>query len=384
MPPFSRTLGEEGVVLEAVKLIEGGVARHDDVRRLLAAGPHPARRVEENLADLDAQAAANQWGAQGLQELAARHGLAAVHRMMDALAAGAAAKTRAALARLPRGRHAFVDHLDDGSPIAVAVTVEDGRATFDFTGTGPVLEGNFNATPAIVIAAVLYAVRCLLDEDISLNAGVLAPLTLVVPDGTLLAPPAHPDVARRAAVVGGNVETSQRLVDAIFGALGVAAASQGTMNNLALGDARFGYYETICGGSGATAEGAGADAVHTHMTNTRLTDPEVLERRAPVRLWRFSIRRGSGGAGRHRGGDGVVRELELLAPLHVSLLTERRGPYAPWGAAGGGPGALGRNLVLRAGAASPELLPAKVALELGPGDRVIVETPGGGGWGAPP
>jgi 5-oxoprolinase (ATP-hydrolysing) len=383
MPPFSRTLAEEGVVIEACKLVDAGVPRHEALRALLSAGPHPARRIADNLADLDAQVAANQWGAEGLAELAARHGLPAVQQMMVALAGAAAAKTRAALARLPRGRHTFVDHLDDGSPVAVAITIEEAGATFDFTGTGPVLPGNLNATPAIVTAAVLYAVRCLLDEDIPLNAGVLEPLRILVPEGTLLAPPAHPDPARRAAVVGGNVETSQRIVDAILGALGVAAASQGTMNNLALGDDRFGYYETICGGAGATPKGPGADAVHTHMTNTRLTDPEVLERRAPVRLWRFAIRRGSGGPGLHRGGDGVVRELELLAPVHVSLLTERRGPYAPWGAAGGGPGALGRNLLLSAGAAEPEVLGAKVSLDARPGDRIVIETPGGGGWGTP-
>jgi 5-oxoprolinase (ATP-hydrolysing) len=184
-------------------------------------------------------------------------------------------------------------------------------------------------------------------------------------------------------VVGGNVETSQRVVDVLLGALGVAAASQGTMNNLTFGDATFGYYETLAGGAGATADGDGADAVHTHMTNTRLTDPEVLERRYPVRLLRFEIRRGSGGRGAHRGGDGLVRELLLLRPLEVSILSERRGPHAPFGLRGGEPGALGKNWLWRTGADGPEPLPAKARVSAAAGDRIIVETPGGGGFGAP-
>ena len=275
------------------------------------------------------------------------------------------------------------------------------RATIDFTGTGPVLPGNLNANRAIVTAAVMYCLRCLIQEDIPLNQGVLAPIRLVLPE-CLLNPPAGPSPELCPAVVGGNVETSQRIVNVILGALGIAAASQGTMNNLLFGrdcpdfclgkngtvpfdgtspfgNGSFGYYETICGGSGATPQADGADAVHTHMTNTRATDPEVLEQRYPVRLWEFSIRRGSGGAGRHRGGDGAVRRIEFLAELEVSLLTQRRGPYAPYGLEGGQPGALGRNILQRADG-STELLPAAVRFTAHPGDVLTLHTPGGGGF----
>jgi 5-oxoprolinase (ATP-hydrolysing) len=244
---------------------------------------------------------------------------------------------------------------------------------------------NLHANRAIVTAAVLYVFRCLINEDIPLNNGVLAPVTLVLPD-CLLNPPEYDNPQQCAAIVGGNVETSQRVVDVLLGALQLAAASQGTMNNLTFGDDTFGYYETICGGAGATRQAPGADAVHTHMTNTRLTDPEVIERRYPVRLREFSIRRGSGGrspAGRgHRGGDGIRRVIEFLKPLRVSLLTERRGPYPPFGLAGGAAGELGRNTLLRAGTDTPIDLGAKVQFAAEPGDVLTIETPGGGAWGS--
>jgi 5-oxoprolinase (ATP-hydrolysing) len=261
----------------------------------------------------------------------------------------------------------------------VAITVEGDSATIDFTGTGPVLAGNLNANRAITSAAVLYVLRLLIAEDIPLNQGVLAPVSIVVPE-CFLNPPERPTAAECAAVVGGNVETSQRIVDTLLGALGIAAASQGTMNNLLFGDKTFGYYETICGGSGATADAAGADAVHTHMTNTRLTDPEVLERRYPVRLVEFAIRRGSGGAGQHRGGDGVVRRIEFLRPLDLSILSQRRGPYAPYGAQGGESGKLGTNTLIRVDG-SIEKLPSLASLQVVAGDALVIETPGGGGWG---
>jgi len=228
----------------------------------------------------------------------------------------------------------------------------------------------------------LYVFRCLINEDIPLNSGVLNPVTLILPE-CLLNPPEHDDPAQCAAIVGGNVETSQRVVDVLLGALQLAAGSQGTMNNLTFGDATFGYYETICGGSGATLTADGADAVHTHMTNTRLTDPEVIERRYPVRLHEFAIRRGSGGRptepGGHRGGDGVIRRIEFLKPLRVSILSERRGPHAPPGLYGGPPGALGVNSLQRAGTGRTETLGGKVQLEVSPGDILTLETPGGGG-----
>jgi 5-oxoprolinase (ATP-hydrolysing) len=226
----------------------------------------------------------------------------------------------------------------------------------------------------------MYVLRLLIGEDIPLNQGVLAPVKTVLPI-CLLHPPEHERSEDCAAVVGGNVETSQRVVDVLLGALGLAAASQGTMNNVLFGDATFGYYETICGGSGATATADGADAVHTHMTNTRLTDPEVLEARYPVRLHQFAIRRGSGGAGQHHGGDGAIRVLEFLQPLTLSLLTQRRGPYPPYGLAGGEPGSVGQNVINRADG-SVQKLPSCAQVDVHPGDVLTIETPGGGGFGS--
>jgi 5-oxoprolinase (ATP-hydrolysing) len=310
-----------------------------------------------------------------------RYSLPVVQAYMRHIQDAAERKMRLALARLPQGRHEFVDHLDDGSPIRVAITVNGDSAVIEFTGTGPVLCGNLNANRAIVTAAVMYVMRCLIDEDIPLNQGVLAPVEIILPE-CLLNPPPRDSPEACAAVVGGNVETSQRVVDVLLGALGVAAASQGTMNNLTFGDATFGYYETICGGSGATADSAGADAVHTHMTNTRLTDPEVLEQRYPVRVREFSIRRGSGGAGQHRGGDGAVRKIEFLRPLDVAILAQRRGPYPPFGLAGGLPGALGGNVLQRAGG-QIEHLSGQSQVKVQAGDVLTINTPGGGGFGPP-
>ncbi len=380
MPPFSRNLAEEGVVIDAFLLARGGRSREAELRELLAASPWPSRRIDENIADIHAQAAANQTGAALLTETMATLGPDYVLQYMLHVRAAAERKMRQALARLPEGRRTFQDALDDGSPLAVAIDIAADSARVDFTGTGPVLPGNLNANRAIVTSAVLYCFRCLIDEDIPLNAGVLAPIEIVLPE-CLLNPPTCDDPARCAAVAGGNVETSQRMVDAIFGALGVVAASQGTMNNLIFGDGTFGYYETIGGGAGAGPGFDGADAVHTHMTNTRLTDPEVLEDRYPVRLRRFAIRRGSGGAGRHRGGDGIVREIEFLAPLELSLLTQRR-LRQPYGLAGGGPGAAGRSVLIRPSAPPEgEELPPLAHCRVDPGDVLCMETPGGGGYG---
>ncbi len=281
----------------------------------------------------------------------------------------------------------FSDYLEtaDGQsvPIAVHFTIHDSKsehaATIDFTGTGPVVAGNLNANRAIVTAAVNYVLRLLVDEDIPLNHGVLRPIEIVLPK-CLLNPQPGATAETTPAVAGGNVETSQRVVDVLLGALGLAGASQGTMNNLVFGDTTFGYYETICGGSGATADGPGASAVQVHMTNTRLTDPEILERRFPVRVRRFSIRRDSGGMGRNRGGDGTVRELEFLRPLTVSLITQRRGPHPPYGTAGGKPGAIGRNRLIRVDRTTVDL-PGIIQLTVEPGDVLVIETPGGGGFG---
>jgi 5-oxoprolinase (ATP-hydrolysing) len=283
----------------------------------------------------------------------------------------AAAAVAAEIAQLPDGEHAFEDALDDGTPVRVTLRVSGDRMIVDFTGTGPEHDGNLNAPRAVTLAAVIYFLRTLVGKPIPLNSGCLRPVEIVIPEPSLLAP------SRGRAVAGGNVETSQRVVDVLIGAAGRAAASQGTMNNLTFGDERFGYYETIAGGAGAGPGFDGASAVHTHMTNTRITDPEVLEARFPVRLREFSVRRGSGGAGRYRGGDGVVREIEALRPLSGAILSERR-TRAPFGLAGGAPGTPGRN-VLRG-----EELAAKASFELAPGDVLRIETPGGGGYGAEP
>lgn len=381
MPPFSRNLAEEGVLIRNFGLVRGGKSREDDLRKLLLSGKYPTRAVEDNLADIAAQVAANRKGERDLLTLVERYSSEVVEAYMRHIQTAAEMKTRRALRKFSPGKYTFTDYLDDGTPICVTIAIEGDRAKLDFAGTGPVMGGNLNANSAIVKAAVMYCLRCLIDEDIPLNQGVLAPVEIVVPEG-LLSPPARERPEDCPAVAGGNVETSQRVVDVVLGALGLAAASQGTMNNLLFGDATFGYYETICGGSGATPQAAGADAIHTHMTNTRLTDPEVIEHRYPVRILEFSIRRGSGGVGRHRGGDGIVRRIEFLRPLEVSLLTERRGLYPPFGLEGAEPGALGVNTLRRAGSSHEEHLPAKVQFTARAGDVLTLQTPGGGGYGA--
>ncbi|MEX2139793.1 MAG: hydantoinase B/oxoprolinase family protein, partial [Pirellulales bacterium] len=378
MPPFSQNLAEEGVLIRNFKLIDAGRPRFEELQALLDSGHYPSRAIEDNLADVAAQVAANHQGAVQLLSLVGRYGREAVAAYMAHLQQAAEQKLRLALARFSAGRYAFTDHLDDGSPILAALELSPERVTIDFTGTGPVLATNLNANPAITKAAIMYVLRTLIGEDIPLNEGVMASVEIILPQ-CLLNPPPHDDPKQCAAVAGGNVETSQRVVDVLLGALGVAAASQGTMNNLVFGDATFGYYETICGGAGATADAAGADAVHTHMTNTRLTDPEVLERRFPVRLSEFSIRRGSGGAGKNRGGDGVVRRIEFLKPLTVSVVSQRRGPYPPYGLQGGAPGALGSNKLTRADGRI-ERLGSAAQFTVQPGDVLAIETPGGGGW----
>jgi 5-oxoprolinase (ATP-hydrolysing) len=381
MPPFSKNLSEEGVLIQNLKLIDAGHERFDRLEALLRSGPYPSRAVGDNLSDIAAQVAANQRGAAQLLALVDRYGVATVEAFMRHVQRAAADKTQTALRRFASGRYTFVDHLDDGSPIRVVITIADGRTLVDFTGTGPVLATNLNANPAITKAAVMYVLRSLIDEDIPLNDGVIDAVEIVLPEG-LLNPPAFDDATRCAAIAAGNVETSQRVVDVLLGALGVAAASQGTMNNVLFGNEQFGYYETIAGGSGATANADGADAVHTHMTNTRMTDPEVLERRFPVRLLEFGIRHGSGGAGRHRGGDGIVRRIQFLAPLAVSIVSQRRGPYPPYGLKGGAPGALGKNTLLRDNGKA-EQLGSCAQVFVQPGDTLVIETPGGGGWGKP-
>ena len=368
MPPFSSSLTEEGVVLRGLRIVNAGRFDEGTVRGVLGAGSHPARNPDENVADLQAQIAANRTGAVLLAEVVRRYGLDTVRAYMRHVQENAAAQVAAEIARLAPGERRFRDALDDGTPIEVAIRVEGDRMEIDFAGTGAEVDGNLNAPRAVTMAAVIYVLRTLVSAPIPLNSGCLAPVRVRIPAASLL------DPSPGAAVCGGNVETSQRIVDVLLGALGLAAASQGTMNNLTFGDAGVGYYETIAGGAGAGRGFAGASGVHTHMTNTRITDPEVLESRFPVRLVEFSLRRGSGGGGTWRGGDGVVREIELLRPLDVSILSERR-VRAPFGLAGGGDGAPGRNTH------NGRDVGGKASFRAAAGDRIRIETPGGGGYG---
>ena len=369
MPPHSTSLAEEGVVFRAVPALREGALDREGLLEILSSGTWPARRPLENLADLEAQIAACHAGGRLLAELCEAYGAATVSAYMGHVQAQAAAAVAAAIAALPAGTRRFADALDDGTPVVVTLTREGGRLIVDFAGTGAEVAGNLNAPRAVTVAAVLYVLRLWAGRSIPLNSGCLRAVDLRIPRGSLL------DPSPGRAVVAGNVETSQRVVDVLLGALGLAAASQGTMNNLTFGDDSFGYYETLGGGAGATATAAGASGVHTHMTNTRLTDPEVLEARFPVRLRELSLRRGSGGAGRRRGGDGLCREIEALRPLRVSILGERR-LRAPFGLDGGEPGACARDLL------NGRVLAAKSTVMVAAGDRVRIETPGGGGFGA--
>ncbi len=378
VPPNAHCLAEEGVVIPPTLLVAGGAPRWPEIRRLLESGPYPTRSVDENLADLAAQAAANRMGAAALESLARQHGAEALAGAMSALSDLAAERMTTALEALGEERVEALERLDDGTPLQVTIEIRNGRARIDFAGSGGVHPGNLNATPAIVTSAVLYVLRLLLDQPLPLNEALLRPVELVVPPG-ILDPPFTADPWSCPAVVGGNVETSQRLVDTLLKALGLVACSQGTMNNVIFGNRRFGYYETVAGGCGAGPGFSGASATHSHMTNTRATDPEVLEHRYPVRLERFAIRRGSGGAGRWPGGDGVVRELVFLEPVRVSLLSQHR-IEVPYGVAGGGPGQPGRQRLVRTDGLVLEL-GGSDGCDAEAGDRLILETPGGGGWG---
>ncbi|HEX5098489.1 MAG TPA: hydantoinase B/oxoprolinase family protein, partial [Polyangiaceae bacterium] len=368
MPPFSRSLDEEGVVLRAVRLVHQGELAQADLLTLLAQKPYPARLPEVNLADLRAQIAANREGASLLRSLAHTHGTKVVHAYMAYLQEEADDAVLSAIRSLPRGDSELVDSLDDGTPVRVRLTVKDDGLRIDFTGSGAEHPGNLNAPRAVTLSAVIYFLRVLAGRSIPLNDGILRRVEVVIPEPSLLAPSAG------RAVAGGNVETSQRIVDVLLGASGRAAASQGTMNNLSFGSASFGYYETIAGGAGAGPNFPGASGVHTHMTNTRITDVEVLEARYPVRVVEFSLRAHSGGRGTFHGGDGLARELEFLAPVEVSILSERR-TTRPFGLAGGEPGSPGRNLV------NGREVGGKASLHLQIGDRLRIETPGGGGYG---
>ena len=392
MPPFSTSLDEEGVLFTNFRLIEGqgveapGRLREAECLAILTGGPHPARNPQQNLADLKAQIAANEKGREELLRMVEQFGLEVVQAYMRHVQDNAEESVRRVITVLRDG--SFDYRLDNGASIRVAITVDRAArcATIDFTGTSAQLPNNFNAPAAICVAAVLYVFRTLVDDEIPLNAGCLKPLAIVIPEGSMLNP-RHP-----AAVVAGNVETSSCITNALFGALGVLASSQGTMNNFTFGNERHQYYETISGGSGAgirdlaagalSAEGFdGTDVVQTHMTNSRLTDPEVLEFRFPVRLDSYSIRHGSGGRGRWRGGNGGIRRVRFLEPMTASILSNNRA-VAPFGQAGGAPGQPGRNSVERAdGRIEP--LSHIGSVQMNAGDVFVIETPGGGGYGEP-
>jgi 5-oxoprolinase (ATP-hydrolysing) len=375
MPPFSRTLSEEGVLLDALPIMTGGVFLEAQVRTALAAGPWPARAPDRNIADLKAQIAACQAGAAAVAAMIETYGGAAVAAYMGFVQANAAASVHRAVGKLKDGQARAP--MDGGGEIVVTTTVDAAarEATLDFRASADQLASNFNAPCAIVDAAALYVFRTLVDDDIPLNAGCLEPLRILTREGSMLAP--RPP----AAVVAGNVETSQHVVDALYAALGVMANAQGSMNNFTFGDEARQYYETLCGGAGATARAPGTSAVHTHMTNSRLTDPEILERRFPVRVEAFEIRRGSGGAGAMPGGDGARRRIAFLAPMDAALLSTRR-DHAPQGIAGGGPGLPGAQRLITADGAVKEL-PGCFSLKVTPGDVIEIETPGGGGFGPP-
>ncbi len=386
MPPDSRTIDEEGVLFTNFQLVSEGRFNDAGVREILASGQYPARNPEQNIADMQAQIAANEKGVQELLRMCDHFGLDVVRAYMGHVQDNAEEAVRRVILALQDGTYSYP--LDNGASIEVSITVDKAQrsAVVDFTGTSAQLTNNFNAPKAITVAAVLYVFRTLVEDEIPLNAGCLKPIEIIVPEGSMLRP--QPP----ASVVAGNVETSMCVVNALYGALGVLASSQGTMNNLTFGDARYQYYETISGGTGAgvatlgvpweQAEGFdGTSVVQAHMTNSRMTDPEVLELRYPVRLESYAIRRGSGGAGRWRGGDGGTRRLRFLSPMTVSILSNNR-VYAPFGVNGGEPGERGLNLVIRTDGTEEEL-GAQAGVTVNAGDIIEIRTPAGGGYGTP-
>jgi N-methylhydantoinase B len=385
--PVAREIHQEGLIIPPVRLVRRGQVDSELLDLILA----NVRTPQERSGDLWAQIAANQRGADRLVEMMERYGTAEVGDYMQALLAYTERMTRRLIAELPDGRYSFSDALDDDGvsdqpvPITVAVTIQGDQAVVDFTGTAPQQKGSLNAVYAITLSAVYYVFRCLLGLDVPNNAGCLVPVRVIAPAGSLV------NALPPAPVAGGNVETSQRIVDVLLGALAQAApevipaASQGTMNNLTIGGydplhrRPFAYYETIGGGMGARPGADGPSALHSHMTNTLNTPAEALEYAYPLRVLGYTVRRGSGGAGRWRGGDGICRQILALADAQVTLLTERR-RTAPYGLSGGQPGQTGRNMLIRRG--EEILLPGKGTLEIRSGDILSICTPGGGGFGS--
>ena len=372
-PPDSAHIDEEGVLIDNFLLVENGRLREQEIRELLGSGSYPCRNIEQNLADLSAQIAANETGLAELRKIVEHYGIDVVNAYMKHVQDNAEESVRRVLECLQDGE--FDYPMDQGSTIKVKITVDHERraATIDFTGTSKQNPTNSNAPTAVCKAALLYVLRTLVSDDIPLNEGCLKPVRLILPQDSMIAP-AYP-----AAVMAGNIEVSQAVANALYGALGVMAASQGTMNNVFYGNDRYQSYDTVCGGTGAGPDHPGADAVHSHMTNTRMTDPEILELRFPVRVEEFSIRAGSGGAGKQRGGGGVVRKLRFLEPMSLTILSSHR-VVPPFGLAGGKPGQCGNNYVVRADGDFLQLKgDDEVAMDAG--DLFVMETPGGGGYG---
>ncbi|MCA9482611.1 MAG: hydantoinase B/oxoprolinase family protein [Nitrospina sp.] len=388
MPAFAGSLAQEGAAIRSFKLVDAGKFQEEGISRILQ---HPGgkedggqtipgtRALTENLSDLKAQIAANRRGIELLRELVAAHGLETVHAYMDYIRMSARLAVTECLRNLAGGvdrEFRAEERMDEGTVLRLRLKVsKEGKGVFDFTGTGAEVKGNLNAPVAVTHSAVLYCLRCLVGGDMPLNQGCLDAVDFIIPPGSLLSP------SENAAVAAGNVLTSQRVVDLVFRALETVAASQGCMNNFTFGNDRVAYYETIGGGAGAGPDFDGASGVHTHMTNTQITDPEILEQRYPVLLRRFSLRQGSGGAGRHHGGEGLIREIEFLEPMHVSILSERR-VHAPYGLKGGQPGRKGENLWTRNNGETVDL-GGKNEIQVEAGDRVRILTPGGGGFGPP-
>ncbi|KST62362.1 hydantoinase B/oxoprolinase family protein [Mastigocoleus testarum] len=373
MPPHSTTVEEEGILFDNFLLVEEGNFQETLVREKLLNHQYPARNPNQNIADFKAQIAANERGVQELHKMVAQYGLETVQAYMQFVQDNAELAVRKAIDVLKDGL--FCYEMDNGAKIQVKVIInkENRSAKIDFTDTSNQLNSNFNTPKAVTQAAVLYVFRTLVNDNIPLNAGCLKPLEIIIPQGCMLNP-AYP-----AAVVAGNVETSQAIVDALYGALGIMAASQGTMNNFTFGNEKYQYYETICGGSGAGADFDGTDAVQTHMTNSRLTDPEVLETRYPVLLENFSLRPNSGGKGKHSGGNGVIRRIKFLEPMTANILSGHRNT-PPFGLNGGEPGLIGHNSIQRQNGKQEDLDPT-ATVEMEAGDIFIIETPGGGGFG---
>lgn len=401
MPPNSTELWQEGAAIESEKVVSNGVFNEARMRELFLDAPSRfegcsgSRNISDNISDLKAQIAANARGITLIQALIGEHGLATVQTYMLAIQRTAEFAVRNLLKEM---YHKYggkpleaIDYMDDGTPIKLKITIDpDGSAVFDFSGTGDEVNGNINAPEAITHSAIIYSLRCMIDSEIPLNQGCMNGIDVRIPRPSILSP------TRAAAVVGGNVTTSQRVTDVVLKALHACAASQGCLNNLTFGTNAsvddqgntvpgFGYYETIAGGGGAGATWHGESGVHTHMTNTRITDPEILEKRYPCVLRRFELRDGTGGKGRNRGGDGAAREIEFLAPVRCSILSERR-VHRPYGMEGGEPGQTGLNLWLTkdewTGQDRKVNMGGKGGVAMKTGDRVLIMTPGGGGYGA--